>query len=177
MERSWIAAGAVALVAIGGALVLWPDPTTPPPIEIIGARPPDARITVHVSGAVARPGLVSLPPDSRVADAVVAAGGAIPGAALTGLNLAAPLANGQQLIVPTVEAGGAVVVAGDGGVHINTADVSALQTLPGVGPVLAQRIVDHRMEFGPFTVIEDLLEVPGIGEAKLAALRDAVLVP
>ncbi|MFH1103414.1 MAG: ComEA family DNA-binding protein [Actinomycetota bacterium] len=177
MERSWIAAGAVALVALAAAVLLWPDPTTPPPIEIVAARPPDATITVHVSGAVARPGLVSLPADARVADAVLAAGGALPGAVLSGLNLAAPLADGEQLIVPLIDPWGGATSVGDGKVHVNTADVVALQDLPGVGPVLAQRIVDYRNEFGPFTVIEDLLDVPGIGEAKLAALRDVVMVP
>jgi len=85
VDRSWIVAGAVALVALGGAVVLWPDPATPPPIAIVAARAPDARITVHVSGAVTRPGLVSLPADARVADAIVAAGGARPGAVLSGL--------------------------------------------------------------------------------------------
>jgi len=179
VERSWIAAGAVALLAVGGAVVLWPDPMTTPPIAIIAARPPNAEITVHVSGAVIRPGLVLLPADARVADAVLAAGGATPGAVLSGLNLAASLADGQQLIVPTAAAtgGGASGLSADGRVHVNTADVIALQVLPGVGPVLAQRIIDHRTEFGPYTVIEDLLDVPGIGEAKLAALRDVVLVP
>jgi len=168
----------VALAAIGGAVVLWPEPTTPPPIAIVAARTPNARITVHVSGAVTRAGLVSLPADARVADAIVAAGGALPGAVLSGLNLAAPLADHQQLVVPTADPlGGSPAIAADGRVHVNTADVSALQELPGVGPVLAQRIVDHRSEFGPFTVVEDLLDVPGIGEAKLAALRDVVLIP
>jgi len=178
VDRSWIVAGAVALVALGGAVVLWPDPATPPPIAIVAARAPDARITVHVSGAVTRPGLVSLPADARVADAIVAAGGARPGAVLSGLNLAAPLADHQQLVVPAADPGDATVsVVGDGRVHVNTADTATLQALPGVGPVLAQRIVDHRAEFGPFVVVEDLLDVPGIGEAKLAALRDVVLIP
>ncbi len=178
MDRSWIVAGAVALLAIGGGVLLWPDQTAPPPIEIVAARPPDARITVHVSGAVARPGLVSLPADARIADAVRAAGGALPGAMLSGLNLAAPLADGQQVVVPSAVAGGAVAAgSADGRVHVNVADAADLEGLPGVGPVLAERIVAYRAEHGPFTAVEDLLDVPGIGEAKLAAIRDVVQVP
>lgn len=176
MERSWIAVAAVALVAVAGAVVVWPEPASSPPIEIVAAQPAGTRITVHVSGAVAQPGLVSLPSDARVADAVVAAGGALQGAVLSGVNLAAPLADHQQLIIPTGDSGSGAA-SGDGRVHINTADVNLLQELPGVGPVLAQRIVEHRSAFGPFTVVEDLLDVPGIGEAKLAALRDVVRVP
>src|SRR3990170_7465890 len=75
VERSWIAAGAVALLAVGGAVVLWPDPMTTPPIAIIAARPPNAEITVHVSGAVIRPGLGLLPADARVGEAGRGAGG------------------------------------------------------------------------------------------------------
>jgi competence protein ComEA len=94
------------------------------------------------------------------------------------VNLAAPLADGQQLSVPRVSADGeAAAVAGDGRVRLNLAGVEELETLPGVGPVLAERIVAYRQEHGPFAVVEDLLDVPGIGEGKLAALRDAVLVP
>ena len=134
-------------------------------------------MTVHVSGAVAEPGLVSLQSGSRVADAVVAAGGALPGADLGSLNLAAPLVDGQQLVVPYLVPTNGVPVASDGRVRINTADAAALEGLPGVGPVLAQRIVAHRDAHGPFATVEDLLDVPGIGESKLAALRDSVIVP
>lgn len=178
MDRSWIVAGAVALLALGGGVLLWPEPAASPPIEIVAARPPDARITVHVSGSVARPGLVSLAADARVADAIRAAGGALPGALLSGLNLAAPLADGQQVVVPSAMQGGAMAMGATGGrVHVNVADVTTLEDLPGVGPVLAGRIVAYREEHGPFTVVEDLLDVPGIGEAKLEALRDSVQVP
>jgi len=177
VERTWIAAATVAALA-GGAMLLWPGGgSTAPPIEIVAARPADTTITVHVSGAVAKPGLVSLATGSRVADAVLAAGGALPGALLTSLNLAAPVSDGQQLVVPAAGAGSDGLGVGDGRIAINTADVTALEALPGVGPVLAQRIVEHRNRNGPFAVVEDLLDVPGIGEAKLAALREMVLVP
>jgi competence protein ComEA len=159
-------------------MLLWPaNASTPPPFEIVAGQRPGTLLTVHVSGAVAQPGLVSLPAGARIADAIVAAGGARPDAVLTALNLAAPVANGQQLVVPAAGPAGSAATPVDGRVAINTADVVALETLPGVGPVLAQRIIDHRVGNGPFTVVEDLLDVPGIGESKLAELREMVLVP
>jgi competence protein ComEA len=177
VERTWIAAITVVALA-GGALLLWPSNTaSPPPLEIVAGQRPESRVTVHVSGAVARPGLVSLLPGARIADAIVAAGGARPDAVLTAMNLAAPVANGQQLVVPAGGAGDSGAASPDGRVAINTADATAIEALPGVGPVLAQRIVEHRRRHGPFGVVEDLLDVPGIGEAKLAALREMVLVP
>ncbi|HSM02057.1 MAG TPA: ComEA family DNA-binding protein [Acidimicrobiia bacterium] len=177
MERTWIAAATVASVA-GVALLLWPSADAGTPrLEVVASRPAEAPITVHVSGAVAEPGLVMLPAGARVADAILAAGGAKDDAVLTSLNLAAPLSDGQQLVVPREETGSWAGSPGDGRIPINTAGAAALEGLPGVGQVLAQRIVEHRERNGPFTVVEDLLEVPGIGEAKLAALRDMVLVP
>ena len=176
MNRSLVTAGAVGVAGVAAAFLLWPAAPAAVPLVIGGPSPPAAAITVHVSGAVATPGLVELPAGSRVADAVVAAGGALPGADLAALNLAAPLVDGQQLVVPELS-GDAPAVASDGRVRINTADAAALDALPGVGPVLAARIVAHRDAHGPFAVIEDLLEVPGIGEAKLAGMRDFVIVP
>lgn len=132
-------------------------------------------VTVHVSGAVHRPGLVTLEASARVADAIAAAGGATPEATLGAVNLAATVGDGARIIVPD-ETTHAATGAADG-VRVNVASVSDLQRLDGVGPVLAQRIVDHRTEHGPFEVVEDLLDVVGIGEAKLAAVRADVLVP
>ena len=111
-----------------------------------------------------------------MADAVVSAGGALPEADLHRVNLAAPLADGQQLVVPS-EDEPSPGASDEGRVRVNVAGVEELEELPGVGPVLAQRIFDHRDEHGPFVAVEDLLEVPGIGEGKLAALREAVLLP
>ena len=157
---------------------MWPSGAgAPTQVEIVAARPAAASITVHVSGAVSQPGLVSLPAGARVADAVVAAGGATDGAVLTSLNLAAPVYHGQQHVGPAASATVGAAGASSGRVPINTADAGALEGLPGVGPVLAARIVEYRDRNGPFTVVEDLLDVPGIGEAKLAALREMVLVP
>ncbi len=121
------------------------------------------------------PGLVTLAADARVADAIVAAGGATPDAQLGALNLAATVGDGARLLVPSVEVG--VVGQADGLVRVNSAGVGDLEQLPGVGPVLAQRIATYREDHGPFDVVEDLLSVPGIGEVKLAALRDSVLLP
>lgn len=140
-----------------------------------------AELVVHVSGWVAAPGLVTVPDGSRVADTVAAAGGARPGASLESMNLAEAVRDGQHVVVPGPPdtAGGAPAgaVADDGRVRINEADAAELQELPGVGPVLAERIVEHRERSGPFETVEDLLDVPGIGEGKLASLRDAVIVP
>jgi competence protein ComEA len=122
-----------------------------------------------------------LPADSRVADAVAAAGGALGSADLQLLNLAAPVADGEQVIVPRSGGTGSTPTArpaaDEGEVNLNQADVTELEELPGVGPVLAERIVAHREANGPFGSIEDLLDVPGIGEGRLATLRDAAVVP
>jgi competence protein ComEA len=174
MDRSLLTAGSISLAAVALALIAWPASPEAPAIEIVSARA-DRIVTVHVSGAVARPGLVTLPSDARVADAIVAAGGATDDAELGTLNLAATVGDGTLLVVPSLEIGGPV--AGDGLIRINVASATDLEDLPGVGPVLAERIVAHRDSVGSFGTVEDLLDVPGIGEAKLAALRDLVLVP
>ncbi|HEY7563396.1 MAG TPA: ComEA family DNA-binding protein [Acidimicrobiia bacterium] len=136
-------------------------------------------ITVHVAGWVAHPGLVELEEGARVADAVVAAGGLLPGARADNLNLAQPVSDGEQVMVPgpSSPSTGIEPIADDGRVHLNRATASDLEALPGVGPVLAARIVTFREENGPFETIEDLLEVPGIGEAKLSGFRDLLVVP
>ena len=137
-------------------------------------------ITVHVSGAVLVAGLVEVPGTSRVADVLAAAGGVTQRADLGGVNLAERVSDGQRIVVPLL---GATAVPGTSGdrtdrrVKVNDADVSELQQLPGVGPVLAQAIASYRDESGPFKTVEDLLGVPGIGEGKLATLRELVIVP
>ncbi|MGH3650908.1 MAG: helix-hairpin-helix domain-containing protein [Acidimicrobiia bacterium] len=132
-------------------------------------------VAVHVSGLVVAPGVVHLAADSIVADAIDAAGGLLPGARVDQINLAAPVADGDQIVVPGPGEGGeAGPEAGDGPLSLNRATATELETLPGVGPVLAERIVAFREANGRFEVVEDLLEVSGIGEAKLAAIRDLV---
>ena len=201
-EREWrVAAAAVMVAAVAtGALLAWAGAPQDPPAELVAVEgptgssapgepapavgPPETTgdlepgevITVHVAGAVARPGLVQLPPDARVADAVAAAGGVAEGADPASVNLAARLVDGSQVVVPA-EGEPAVGESADRLVRVNHADASELEALPGVGPVLAERIVGHREANGPFAVVEDLLGVPGIGEAKLASLRDFVAVP
>lgn len=139
-------------------------------------------ITVHVAGEVVRPGLVVVLPESRVADVIVAAGGATPLADLSLVNLAADVADGAQVVVPRfgsppAPAGAGASPESDGPVRVNAADVDELMRLPGIGPVTARQIIDYRTAHGPFAVIEDLLDVPGIGEGKLASLRDGVVIP
>jgi competence protein ComEA len=139
-----------------------------------------APLLVHVLGAVPRPGLVELEAGARVVDAVAAAGGLTPEADPAGVNLARPVVDGEQLVVPVVgaapppEAAGGAAAAADGLVHLNTADVAELDTLPRIGPALAQRIIDWRDASGPFTSTEQLLDVAGIGDAVFAGLADKV---
>lgn len=164
-----------------------PEPTTTSgegPLE--SAPPSDGVLVVHVAGAVLDPGLVELVPGSRVAEAIELAGGATDEADLDALNLAAPVADGQQVYVPregeavppaTDGSGGAEPGApGEALVNINTADAAGLETLPGIGPALAERIVSWRNENGPFPSVDALTNVSGIGPATLARLRDLVTV-
>ncbi len=155
-----------------------------PASPAVPASPAPARwLTVHVSGAVAAPGLVAVADGSRVADAIEAAGGVRPGAGFGSINLAAEVRDGMQLVVPWAGeatagagSGAGASVTGDGKVDINRAGVTDMTRLPGVGEVIATRIVSHREANGPFRTVEDLLDVPGIGEGKLAAIRDYALV-
>ena len=147
-----------------------------------GADAP-ATVVVSVVGLVARPGLVTLDDGARIADAVTAAGGLLPGADPASVNLAAPVADGQQIAVGVPGAAGGGPVDGGGGarspggrVDLNAAGVADLDALPGIGPVLAQRIVDHRTRNGPFRTVGDLDDVPGIGPGIAAELADLVAV-
>lgn len=155
-----------------------PSPWSLPVATVIDETP--STMTIHVSGEVQKPGLVVVAEGARVADAVLAAGGATRHADLTAVNLAAPVSDGDHLAIPqvgSVETSVSPGPSGDGKVAVNRASVEELQRLPGVGPVLASRIVAHREEFGRFETIEDLLDVSGIGERILANLRELVTVP
>jgi competence protein ComEA len=145
-----------------------------------GAAP---TLIVDVAGAVRKPGVFEFAPGDRVIDAVERAGGALEKADLTLLNLAAPLTDGQQILVPKKGAAppaGAPITGVPGGpttlVNINTADEPTLETLNGVGPVLAAAIIQYRTEHGPFASIDQLDEVSGIGPATLEDLRSQVTV-
>ena len=172
----------ISVIIVVGSLIWFGMPSGAVPDPVAELAVPDAvadpgRIAVHVSGAVVDPALVDLPGGSRVADAVAAAGGAAAGADLASLNLASPVRDGDHVVVPLHGVAVAPSVNADGDVDLNRAEATDLERLPGVGPVLAQRIVDHRESNGPFRSVEDLLDVPGIGEAKLAQMREAIASP
>ncbi|MCQ1956544.1 helix-hairpin-helix domain-containing protein [Arthrobacter sp. zg-Y826] len=173
-----------------------PQPPTSPPGEPGGSP---ATTVVHVAGAVLRPGVVRLAPGSRIVDAVEAAGGTAADADLAGVNLAALVEDGAMVLVPRIGENppspadtGANVPEGStsgaagtgaqpdgsasGSINLNTADSTQLQTLPRVGPVLAERIITWRTEHGRFSRPEDLDAVPGIGEVMMAALLPLVTV-
>ncbi|MFJ2131873.1 helix-hairpin-helix domain-containing protein [Streptomyces sp. NPDC087845] len=160
-----------------------PEPLPGPP----PATGPGGHIVVDVSGKVRRPGIQQLPSGARVADAIRAAGGARPGVDLAGLNRARVLMDGEQIVVgaptgppATGGTGGAAAGgAGSGGsaagpVSLNRATVEQLDTLPGVGPVLAQHIVDYRTQHGGFRSVDELREVTGIGDRRFADLQPLV---
>jgi competence protein ComEA len=145
------------------------------------ADPPGLRISVQ--GAVRAPGLYHLAPGSIVQDAVFAAGGFLAAADTTRLNLAAPLTDGQELKIPfqipTALPGTPSQASTPKGtkINLNTATLEELDSLPGIGPVLAQRIIDYRQTYGPFQSVDDLLRVQGIGPALLEKIRDLVEAP
>ena len=173
------------------------NPTTGPAAGPGGLSTTSGSVVVHVTGAVSRPGVVTLPPGSRVTDAINAVGGASAEADTQQLNLARVLTDGEQIRVPRIgevlpdpapQPGGATAPgartapgkSGDGGasgtVNINTASASELEKLPGIGPALAQRIVEYRDSHGPFASVDSLTDVPGIGKAKLEGLREQATV-
>jgi competence protein ComEA len=182
--RAPILAGLVLAAVAVGVLMGRNSPPPPPPPDPEADQPASTvpeTLVVHVSGMVLEPGLVNVPAGAIVADVVAAAGGLIAGASIDRINLASPVTSGEHVVVPGIEDGSAPeATTGAGGssggpVSLSGATTAELESLPGVGPVLAERIVAFRDENGPFDVVEDLLEVSGIGEAKLAALRDLVV--
>jgi len=157
------------------------DPSTTSP-----AASPSAMLVVAVEGKVKHPGLVRLPPGARIADAIAAAGGALPGTDLSFVNLAQKVVDGQLIVVgvapppgaATGSAGGAAGSAGGAGapINLNSATEADLETLPGIGPALAQRIIDYRTQHGGFHSVDELRNVSGIGDAKFAEIKDLVTV-
>ena len=133
-----------------------------------------ARIYVHVLGAVASPGLYELPEGSRAVDAVAAAGGFARKADEAAVNLARFVTDGEQIIVPVIGASPASSGPGSGLININSADATALETLPRIGPAMSARIIAWREANGRFASVDDLKKVAGIGDATFAALKDLV---
>jgi competence protein ComEA len=173
---------AVAVVLVGGRLLrpAAPRGTAPPLIRASkpAARARAAPLVVDVAGAVRRAGLYRLPQGSRIADAVARAGGATERAELDLVNLAAPLADGEQVLVPA--RGAAAAAAGTGAaptapVDLNSATAEQLDALPGIGPVTAQKIIDYRQVHGPFRSVDELDAISGIGPSRIDNLRGLVV--
>jgi competence protein ComEA len=163
-----ILAGALWLIASqprGAPVTLQPPPTPEP-------------IVVSVVGEVPRPGVYELPQGSRVGDALQAAGGFLSDADKAQVNLAARLEDGQQIEIPLLPSLADASAQGlpAGLININTADAEELDTLPGVGPTTAQKIIDYRTQNGDFENVEDLLLVPGIGSTTFEELKDLITV-
>jgi competence protein ComEA len=178
---------AIALVLAAGLVLLGPrlvhrgaPRAVAPPLRV--ARPARAapRLVVDVAGAVRRPGLYRLPPGARVDAALAAAGGATARAEVAAVNLAAPLADGEQIVVPVRGAAAATGAAGSvpsAPVDLNSATAEQLDALPGVGPATAAKIVSYRQEHGAFHSLAELDAVPGIGAGRLAQLKGLVVPP
>jgi competence protein ComEA len=191
LTREQIVVGSVLVLGVlflGSKLLSRSHAVAAPPIptatsEAHGAAAPTAGAPMYVDvvGAVRRPGLYRLPRGARIADAVARAGGPTRKAQLELVNVAAPLADGEQVVVPrrgvasaTAAASGAGAGAAAGPVHLSTATAEQLDSLPGVGPVTAQKILDYRQQHGGFSSVAELDAVPGIGPARLEQLKGLV---
>jgi competence protein ComEA len=189
----WLVAAALAVVA-GVRLFGGSDPAAPA-VRVDGAatakRPSPERgaddVYVHVAGAVRSPGLIRLPADARVATALDRVGGPTRRADLTLVNLAARVQDGQQIVVPVKGGGAPTAATGSGSsagsaagaapgvkIHLSTATSEQLDEVDGIGPTLAERIIEYRDAHGGFRSIQELAEVEGIGEKRLATLREAL---
>ncbi|MEM9036863.1 MAG: helix-hairpin-helix domain-containing protein [Actinomycetota bacterium] len=202
IERAWarralwlrvdalVTVGVVVTVAVVGWLWWAPSSSAEPPERVEDAlplaatpAPPPVEVHVHAAGAVVRPGLYRLPDGARVADLLEAAGGVTDDADLDRVNLAAPVTDGAQLFVPrrgepvvAIEGATASSQASGGPIDLNLAGAAELESLPGIGPSTSAAIIAHRERDGPFATVDELLEVRGIGPAKLDAIRDLVVV-
>jgi competence protein ComEA len=193
LSRGEIAGLIVVLAAVLGGAGLWYARSLPKPVTIAESGPgaaqqvssspsPAAILIVDVAGAVRQPGVYEFAEGDRVIDAIERAGGSMPKADLSLLNLAAPLVDGTQILVPKA---GAVATGAPGGtpgtstsglINVNTASATELETLSGIGEVLAATIIEYRTQNGPFVSVEDLMDVSGIGPATLDEIRDQVTV-
>jgi competence protein ComEA len=183
-----LAATLLVLLAVAGRTLAGGDEQgAEPAAELVPAKPvagAAAMVVVHVAGAVRQPGVYELKEGQRIADAIARAGGATAKADTAAVNLAAPLADGMQVLIPSRVAGAAGTAAAGsaaGGsaaagarVSLSSATVEQLDELPGIGPVTAQKIVDYRAKSGGFRSVDDLDAIPGIGPARVEQLRDLV---
>jgi competence protein ComEA len=206
-NRGYILLVLVCLIVVGGVLILVRRPAPKPivvttaviptstPLPTPTPTPSPAPLRVYVSGAVRTPDVYLLPPGSIVKDALQAAGGPTDDADLVRINLALGLYDQQQVYVPRADeatpavqlpvsapppvpvASSSGVTGADDKVHLNTATVEQLDTLPGIGPVIAQRIIDYREANGPFAAPEDIMNVKGIGQATYEKLKDLIVAP
>ncbi len=133
----------------------------------------ERKIYVHIAGQVQTPGVYQISPQDRLFHLVELAGGATEKADLDAINLASLLEDGQRVYIPEI---GEIVEKGDGRININTASQAELESLPGIGPALAQRIIDYRARYGSFRTVEELTKVSGIGEKTLENLREYISV-
>jgi competence protein ComEA len=184
----WLLFLGIAALALTAVILIQRSRSSPQPMILstaipqptVEGTPTPYTLRVYVTGAVQHPDVYVLPQDSIVKDAVEAAGGATEDADLERINLAVTVTDGQQVHVPRqgeepspVDPPSGQPAAG-GKVNLNTADSAALETLPGIGPTLAQRIIDYRQAHGPFERIEDLMQVSGIGQATFEGMKDLV---
>jgi competence protein ComEA len=205
--RGYILIVLVCLILVGGAFVLVQRPTPEPisiatpliptatPRPTVAATPTPAPLRVYVSGAVRHPDVYLLPSKSIVKDALQAAGGAIDAADLNRINLALELYDQQQVYIPRLDevtpavplpgsapppaatAPGGASAGGKVNLNLNTASLEELDGLPGIGPAIAQRIVDYREANGPFSSPKEIMNVKGIGQATFEKLQDRIVVP
>ena len=168
----------LAVLSLAGRVAFKDDHREPAaaPLNLRAEPAPARKLVVHVVGQVFKPGLYSLSEGSRVDDAISRAGGPKPRAALAAVNLAAPVADGQQIVVPSRREAAQALAGSPAArrVHLNSATLEQLDELPGIGPVTAQSILDYRTEHGAFGSVDELDAVSGIGPATLAELRDLV---
>jgi competence protein ComEA len=168
----YVLIGVLTGLLAGG--ILWASASNPSgePVALLPTSTP-GMLVVYVSGAVADPGVYSLPDGSRVEAAILAAGGFVPGAEEERINLAMPLVDGQQVDVPGIIQSDHVNA---GRVNLNTATVSELDALPGIGPTTAQAIVDYRLQNGNFQSIQQVQNVSGVGPATFERIQDYITV-
>ncbi len=176
--------GSLSFVVVLAGAIAYVRRPTPQPVEIIEPSPSPSptvcQLAVYVTGAVVNPGVVYLPEGSRIEEALAAAGGPTADADLNRVNLAHRVRDEEQIYVPEIGEENLPVLSGSPSqgelININAASAAQLETLPGIGPALAERIVDHRVAHGPFPTIEHVMNVRGIGEGLFNDIRDLITV-